>query len=591
MAISGASPDIELLFGMLGGGDVSGSSGVLIRNQLNQLVASLNNAKYANERRVRVVLDSQTTKTTLRAQLQTVVNDLSQTNSFRVKIAKIDASSAISDLRSQINSALKMLRVDTGFDVNVNADGNISAVKQIAEDAAAATEKAARLKAVIAELERSSGTAKGAYTSAMASLGGDMATGDDVAKVEALRNKFIELQTAMNVVRDKQKSGVLISEEELAQTRALSLEVQQLARDYASVTANKSGANTGSNAKAEMDQYADSLRKANELLSKVTTAQKSWSSAASGKSSKAYSDIEKYSISLNKAIADLKSGAITVDDFNSKVASIGTGFKKASAEIKGAGEATKSLGDRLKGVASRFSAWFGISQIVIYALRAIRQMVTAVHDLDDAMTELKKVTDETSTTYRQFFEDAATRAKELGAALSDVITATADFARLGYSIEDAAQLADAAIVYKNVGDGIESISDASESVISTMQAFGVEAENAMSIVDKFNEVGNRFAISSKGVGDALLRSASALEAANNTLDESIALVTAANTVVQDPEKVGTAIKTVSMYLRAAKTEAEEAGESTDGMANSVSELRKEILALTNNRVDIQIDED
>ena len=46
-----------------------------------------------------------------------------------------------------------------------------------------------------------------------------------------------------------------------------------------------------------------------------------------------------------------------------------------------------------------------------------------------------------------------------------------------------------------------------------------------------------------------------------------------------------------MYLRAAKTEAEEAGESTDGMANSVSELRDELLQLTGGKVDIQIDED
>ena len=53
----------------------------------------------------------------------------------------------------------------------------------------------------------------------------------------------------------------------------------------------------------------------------------------------------------------------------------------------------------------------------------------------------------------------------------------------------------------------------------------------------------------------------------------------------------TTMKTISMYLRAAKTEAEEAGESTEGMANSVSELRSEILALTGNRVDIQVDED
>lgn len=52
----------------------------------------------------------------------------------------------------------------------------------------------------------------------------------------------------------------------------------------------------------------------------------------------------------------------------------------------------------------------------------------------------------------------------------------------------------------------------------------------------------------------------------------------------------TTLKTVSMYLRAAKTEAEDAGESTDGMANSVSELRSELLQLTNNKVDIQLDE-
>ena len=136
-------------------------------------------------------------------------------------------------------------------------------------------------------------------------------------------------------------------------------------------------------------------------------------------------------------------------------------------------------------------------------------------------------------------------------------------------------------MYKNVGDGIEDVSQASESIISTMKAFGIEAENAISIVDKFNEVGNNFAISSEGVGEALRRSASALAAGNNTLDESIALITAANSVVQDADVVGTTMKTVSMYLRAAKTEAEEAGESTEGMANSVSELREELLALTN----------
>ena len=87
------------------------------------------------------------------------------------------------------------------------------------------------------------------------------------------------------------------------------------------------------------------------------------------------------------------------------------------------------------------------------------------------------------------------------------------------------------------------------------------------------------------------RSASALEAAGNTIDESLALIASANTVVQDPEKVGTTLKTVSMYLRAAKTEAEAAGESTEGMVESVSKLREELLKLTNNKVDIMLDDD
>lgn len=123
-----------------------------------------------------------------------------------------------------------------------------------------------------------------------------------------------------------------------------------------------------------------------------------------------------------------------------------------------------------------------------------------------------------------------------------------------------------------------------------MQAFGIEAENVGDIVDKFNEVGNNYAISSQGLGEAMQRSAASLALAGNTLDESLALVTAANEVVQDPDVVGTWAKTLTMYLRAAKTEAEEAGVETEGMANSVSELRESVLKLTSGRVDIMQDD-
>jgi hypothetical protein len=66
----------------------------------------------------------------------------------------------------------------------------------------------------------------------------------------------------------------------------------------------------------------------------------------------------------------------------------------------------------------------------------------------------------------------------------------------------------------------------------------------MGIIDRFNAVGNNFAITSAGIGDALQRSASALYSAGNTIDESVALVTAANSVIQNPEQVGKCLPTI-----------------------------------------------
>lgn len=102
---------------------------------------------------------------------------------------------------------------------------------------------------------------------------------------------------------------------------------------------------------------------------------------------------------------------------------------------------------------------------------------------------------------------------------------------------------------------------------------------------------NNFAISSAGIGEALQRSASALYAAGNTIDESIALVTAGNSVIQNPEQVGTALKTLALRLRGAKVELEEAGLETDSMAESTSALQEKLKALTGGKVDIMLNED
>lgn len=212
--------------------------------------------------------------------------------------------------------------------------------------------------------------------------------------------------------------------------------------------------------------------------------------------------------------------------------------------------------------------------------QGFQQVYQNVVEVDTAMTELKKVTDETDATYSTFMQTAIQQSRDLAASISDTVNATADFARLGYTLDEATDLSKAAITYQHVGDGISDISEATESIISTMKAFNIEAKDSMSIVDRFNKVGNEFAISSGNIGDALQRSASALHTAGNDINESIGMIVAANDVAQNPESVGNALKVLSLRIRGAKTELKEMGEDTETVAESTSKLQASIKGLT-----------
>lgn len=576
--------DVRLLIGVARGG-ADGDSEALIRKELNEIMGKI---------KLEAKLDSKSFGEQIRKQLDAI----SKNGKFYVNLSKINiGAGAIADFRRQLNTVINTLNLDKGTSITLTAEG-IGEVKSKLKETATVTDEAARKMAEfnvqIASMKKQSKN----IDSGLGSLSKG-ATAEETAQVTALLERYKEWQVEFETLRLQGVDGSNERREALENEAAAILDNIQRIKEEREATAEAAQAKAQASRESEQAAQAAAREEAlyNVQLNKVNAALisakknlESWTSAKTGKSSGSYLELEDEVANLEKLKSELLNTGHAVNDFDSRFGTSSKNIKNASENIKAAGENTKTLSERVGGLAAKFTSWLTVSQIVMKLYSSLKKMVTAVIDIDTAMTELKKVTDETSAVYAKYLDDASVRAKKLGATIADTVTASADFARLGYTLDEAAQLADAALVYKNVGDGIEDVSQASESIISTMKAFGIEAENAMTIVDKFNEVGNNFAISSEGVGEALRRSASALAAGNNTLDESIALITAANSVVQDADVVGTTMKTVSMYLRAAKTEAEEAGESTEGMANSVSELREELLALTNGKVDIQIDE-
>lgn len=576
--------DVRLLIGVARGG-ADGDSEALIRKELNEIMGKI---------KLEAKLDSKSFGEQIRKQLDAI----SKNGKFYVNLSKINiGAGAIADFRRQLNTVINTLNLDKGTSITLTAEG-IGEVKSKIKETATVTDEAARKMAEfnvqIAAMKKQSKN----IDTGLGSLSKG-ATAEEAAQVTALLERYKAWQVEFETLRLQGVDGSNERRKALEdEAAAILVNIQRINEEReATAEAAQAKVQAEREAKAADDATVTAENRKNAamkqgvmLLTQMQKAEQDWTAAQSGRSSEHYNNIRQGTMYLQEYLGQLERGEISVDEFQRRLAGLRTSFAESSNAIKSAGENTKTLSERVGGLAAKFTSWLTVSQIVMKLYSSLKKMVSAVIDIDTAMTELKKVTDETSTVYAKYLDDASVRAKKLGATIADTVTASADFARLGYTLDEAAQLADAALVYKNVGDGIEDVSQASESIISTMKAFGIEAENAISIVDKFNEVGNNFAISSEGVGEALRRSASALAAGNNTLDESIALITAANSVVQDADVVGTTMKTVSMYLRAAKTEAEEAGESTEGMANSVSELREELLALTNGKVDIQIDE-
>lgn len=266
-------------------------------------------------------------------------------------------------------------------------------------------------------------------------------------------------------------------------------------------------------------------------------------------------------------------------------------LKKKYAELRAE---SKKLGLESRNLLDVFEKLFGQHLSTMITMAALHKMQDALRivyqnvvEIDTAVTELRKVSEYTGKSLEEYMGRAAEQAQKLGVSISDYVNSTADWKRLGYSDEDAENLATYSTLLRNVGDNIDDVNTSSSYLISTLQGFGLLADQAEDVVNKIDAVANTQPVTAKDLGEILTRSSAAMSAANNTLEETIALGTAANAVIQDADTVGTTLKSLSMYLRAAKSDAENAGIEVDGMANSVSELRSELKSLTG--VDIMLD--
>lgn len=283
---------------------------------------------------------------------------------------------------------------------------------------------------------------------------------------------------------------------------------------------------------------------------------------------------------FQKKLDDLKASIRSLGA-DADVSQLASEFGNLKVKIHEAGLEGRSFADVMKEkIWSQFSGQlanlFSFQQMFQY----MREGIDVVHDLDNAYVEMLKVSNDALSSLRQYKLESFSRADEVGTTGEKLMNSTADWMRIGESLEKAAASAKTTNKLLNVSEFTD-VNEATEAMVSMSQAYDTLSKD--DIVDKLNNVGNNFSISTQGLAEGLQRSASALKTAGNDMDSAIALMTAGNAVVQDPTSVGAGLRTIALRLTGTKEGAQslqDSGEDIDGMITTVSKLRDTIKSAT-----------
>lgn len=184
----------------------------------------------------------------------------------------------------------------------------------------------------------------------------------------------------------------------------------------------------------------------------------------------------------------LKTGKREVQEMTASLDPLTNELRVQRGAVKEVSTGWQAFWDGLKAKRTAIMQYLISITSISDVIRYMRQGLQSVREIDAALTELKKVTDETDASYKQFLQDMSKTGAEIGATTKDLTTMASEWARLGYSMQQAGELARSTAILLNVSEFTDA-TQASEALISTMQAFGYAADQSMYVVDVLNEVG------------------------------------------------------------------------------------------------------
>lgn len=363
--------------------------------------------------------------------------------------------------------------------------------------------------------------------------------------VQAVKNAVKEYETLLNELKDKDTS--LVTSEDINKLDNYEKKIKDTIATVTNMSASEKGYNFVSGQK-ELDK-----------IHKLLAENSKMSSEAKAKIKAYYAEIESGNPSMS------------LDKIHGEI------LKIYNAEVE-AGRAGRTLWDTMKNsgfhqIAAQMAGMVGIYDVINLG----KEGFNVVRELNTALTEMRKVSDESLQSLKNYQNTTFDTADAVGTTAKQIQASTADYMRLGETLDEAAESAKTANVLLNVSE-FDNIEDATKSIVAMGQAY--KDLDKMIIVDKLNEVGNNYAISTDELATALQKSAATLSLMGNTIDEAASLVTTANATIQDADSVSAGLRTISLRLvgtEEAEKELSAMNEEVDAFVKATNSKKQQII--------------
>lgn len=213
---------------------------------------------------------------------------------------------------------------------------------------------------------------------------------------------------------------------------------------------------------------------------------------------------------------------------------------------------TKSLYDRITEYARTYVIYQGFNQL----RQAATELVEEMKNVEYRMMEISRIMEEGTIDVNEYRDSLIDLAYEYGRSFDDVSTVTLNFARAGYDAQDSLAMTRQSLLALNTAE--LDAEEATDGLISILAQWDMntgttaeKAENLANVIDKINKSADNFSIDSAGLLQALQRTSQGFNLAGASIDETIALIVAAETAAQRGGKtIGTAMANIQQQLKA-----------------------------------------